>query len=439
MLSSLKKTLREKITDRFSMGAKAVWEDKDYMLFAIVYLVQGSFYLTTVSFPLFLRGDLKLSPFQVTTFMAAYGILWSIKPLYGLITDFFPIFGRRRKPYILIFSALATLAWGIIAFYPPTYNLVLACMFVQSLGIAFVDVVCDGRVIERSTEETAGKIQSLVWGSRMVGAMIGGFLGGALIPVIGYQGIFLIMAMMPILILITALFIEEEKVESVVKKASNIYPKFKSFYKGLKNPWKKIEEIALEYRALLLASAFIMVFNMFPHFTTSAGGIAPFTLFMKESLGFSETFLGALITILSFGKLMGIILYALFVDGIDLQKVLKWSAIIGSLVTLFALVMFNPYAAVIIHLCWGIVGYIAFLPVMTLAVRSCPKHMEATAYATLMSVGNFGNTFAVFSSGFVYDYLGGLTSLIILSAIGGLLVLPFIKYLKVKKEEKKEG
>lgn len=438
MLSSLKKVLSEKITSRFSMGAKAILEDKDYMLFAIVYLVQGSFCLTTVSFPLFLREDLHLTPFQVTTFIAAYGILWSIKPLYGLITDLFPIFGRRRKPYIFIFSALAALAWGIVAFYPPTYNLVMVCMFLQSLGIAFVDVVCDGRVIERSTDETAGKIQSLVWGSRMVGAMITGFLGGALIPVIGYQGIFLIMAIMPMLIFIVALFIEEEKVESVVEKASKVYPKFKSFCKGLKNPLKRIEEIALEYRSLLLASAFIMVFNMFPHFTTSAGGIAPFTLFMRESLGFSKPFLGALITILSFGKLMGIIFYALFVDGIDLRKVLKWSAIIGSLVTLFALLMFNPYAAVIIHLCWGIVGYIAFLPVMTLAVRSCPKHMEATAYATLMSVGNFGGTFAVFSSGFVYDYMGGLNALIIMSAIGGLLVLPFIKYLKVK-DKKKEG
>ncbi len=307
-------------------------------------------------------------------------------------------------------------------------------MFLQSLGIAFVDVVIDGRVVEKSTDETAGKIQSLIWGSRMSGMMVTGFLGGALIPVIGYQGIFMIMAIMPVLVFVTALFIKEEKVEGVVKKASNFYKGFKSFTKGLKQPWQKAKEITQKYRALILASVFILVFNMFPHFTTSAGGIAPFTLFMKESLGFSKPFLGALITILSFGKLLGIVIYALYIDGIDLKKVLKWSAIAGSLVTLFTLVMFNPVSAILIHFFWGVIGYICFLPVMKLAVRSCPKYMEATVYATLMSVGNFGNTFATFSSGFVYDYCGGLNALILLAAIGGLLVLPFIKYLKNRKD-----
>jgi len=100
---------KDKIANKFSTGARLIWTDKDYLMFAIVYLVQGSFGLTTVSFPLFLREDLGLTAFQVTTLIASYGILWSIKPLYGFITDAFPIFGLRRKPYIFIFSMLAAL------------------------------------------------------------------------------------------------------------------------------------------------------------------------------------------------------------------------------------------------------------------------------------------------------------------------------------------
>lgn len=188
-------------------------------------------------------------------------------------------------------------------------------------------------------------------------------------------------------------------------------------------------------KALIFASVFIFVFNMFPHFTTS--NLAPFIVFMKDALDFSDSLLGALVTVMSFGKLLGVVIYALFLDGVDLKKILKWSVIGGSIVTLFAFVVFNPFSAVIIHLCWGIVGYICFLPVMKLAVRSCPKNLEATVFALLMSVGNFGNTFAIFSSGYVYQYYG-LKALILMAAIGGLLALPFIKYLKERNEEEED-
>ena len=36
---------------------------------------------------------------------------WSIKPLYGLMTDAVPICGYRRKPYTIIGGAVMTLCW----------------------------------------------------------------------------------------------------------------------------------------------------------------------------------------------------------------------------------------------------------------------------------------------------------------------------------------
>jgi len=35
--------------------------------------------------------------FQVTAFLTVFNLPWIIKPVYGLISDFLPLFGYRRK------------------------------------------------------------------------------------------------------------------------------------------------------------------------------------------------------------------------------------------------------------------------------------------------------------------------------------------------------
>jgi hypothetical protein len=40
-------------------------------------------------------------------------IPWLIKPIYGLISDFVPLFGQRRKSYFVLTSGIAT-AMGIV-------------------------------------------------------------------------------------------------------------------------------------------------------------------------------------------------------------------------------------------------------------------------------------------------------------------------------------
>lgn len=52
---------------------------------------------------------------QVDTFKAIAGVPWMIKPLYGFVTDTFPILGRRRRPY-LILCGLSGVPHGIILF-----------------------------------------------------------------------------------------------------------------------------------------------------------------------------------------------------------------------------------------------------------------------------------------------------------------------------------
>jgi hypothetical protein len=43
---------------------------------------------------------------EVATFSARLAIPWALKPLYGLLSDFVPLAGSRRKGYLIVTSAV---------------------------------------------------------------------------------------------------------------------------------------------------------------------------------------------------------------------------------------------------------------------------------------------------------------------------------------------
>src|SRR3989442_15431341 len=88
------------------------------VLFAIVYFSQGMWYLPIQTITVVLK-DRGLSAGQVADFFAITIIPWLIKPVYGLLSDFVPLLGYRRKSYLLLTSATAALAGPLPCPLPP--------------------------------------------------------------------------------------------------------------------------------------------------------------------------------------------------------------------------------------------------------------------------------------------------------------------------------
>src|SRR5205823_2245988 len=87
---------------------------------------------------LFLKNQLALSPAQAATFWAAATFGWYIKPLVGLLCDAFPLFGTRRRGYLLAGAVAAALAWAALGVVPPRYAWLLALMLALNLAIVVV-------------------------------------------------------------------------------------------------------------------------------------------------------------------------------------------------------------------------------------------------------------------------------------------------------------
>ena len=64
------------------------------LLFGVVYFAQGMWYLPNQTITIVLK-ERGLSAGQVADFFLITIIPWLIKPVYGLLSDFVPLFGRR--------------------------------------------------------------------------------------------------------------------------------------------------------------------------------------------------------------------------------------------------------------------------------------------------------------------------------------------------------
>jgi MFS family permease len=102
---------------------------------------------------------------RVAEFFLLASIPWFVKPFYGLICDFFPLFGQRRKSYLLLTSALACTAGLIAGLSMQQGYWWLAILYTtMGLGLAFNDVLTDALMVERGKPlGLMGAFQSVQW------------------------------------------------------------------------------------------------------------------------------------------------------------------------------------------------------------------------------------------------------------------------------------
>ena len=89
------------------------------ILFGSLYFIQGIVEPTAGLLTQPVQSQLSnwfLSASQIGQFMAFIAIPWSLKPLFGLLSDFVPLAGRRRWPYLLLTTAGAAAAFAWLGF-----------------------------------------------------------------------------------------------------------------------------------------------------------------------------------------------------------------------------------------------------------------------------------------------------------------------------------
>src|SRR5437868_1081833 len=87
------------------------------LYFALVYFSQGVCQLPTLMnqpLRMYLERVGGFNAQAISEFLFVAQIPWIVKPIYGLLSDFFPIFGYRRKSYLLLLNLLAAVAFLLV-------------------------------------------------------------------------------------------------------------------------------------------------------------------------------------------------------------------------------------------------------------------------------------------------------------------------------------
>lgn len=77
---------------------------------------------------------------------------WIFKPVFGYLTDNFPIFGYRRKSYLLIIVLFEAAFYFYLATMPMQLPVVLFLNMVTVICIVFKNILAEGMVVELTHE-----------------------------------------------------------------------------------------------------------------------------------------------------------------------------------------------------------------------------------------------------------------------------------------------
>ncbi|KAI9982609.1 hypothetical protein PInf_008581 [Phytophthora infestans] len=239
-------------------GGMPVLTSKDNIGLLAQYAAVGMVYgmLPATIYP-FLQQYLNCTGAQVTTASTLVVFPWSFKCFYGILSDCFPIFGYRRRPYMLLGWGICLVMLVIMACMPagnPYYTVPSdrdispvdytpeiearinydassqgakygILMFFAAFGYVMADVCADSIVVDlaqREPLEKRGKTQSCIYTVRTVFVIIGEIITGFAFNGEEYGGnydfsltfpqLMVIMAVCTALVLpATWFFIKEEK------------------------------------------------------------------------------------------------------------------------------------------------------------------------------------------------------------------------------------
>jgi MFS family permease len=395
-----------------SISATGMMSDADagavkrlLLFFALVYVVEGLGQIVgLISQPLnyYLKEVHGWSPLQVTAFVTLFNLPWIIKPIYGLVSDFLPLFGYRRKSYLIIANIAATVGYLWATQLNAPGDLAFALML-TAYAMAISSTLCGAVLVEngqRLKESGTFVNQQWLWFNiaAMVAAVVGGQLVQHLAPSNALHAAAAIIAVAPCAVIVGTIFLVPEK-------------KTRIDLAGMKNTLRGLAT-AFRRRELWIVAIFMFLYYFSPGLST------PLYYYMTDDLGFSQAYIGLLGSINAAGWVVGALLYRRFFENLTLKYLLNLSIATGTATGLTYLFFWNETAAAIISFGAGFAAMLTTVATLTLAADYCPPRAEGFSFAVLMSIINLSNTLADNVGSFLYTHAfhRALPPLVLISA-----------------------
>ncbi|KAK7383382.1 hypothetical protein VNO78_29060 [Psophocarpus tetragonolobus] len=335
----------------------------------------------------------KLQPSTVQLYVGFYFIPWLLKPLWGILTDAFPVRGYHRRPYFLLAGLIGTVSASTLALAGNLAALAaLLCFLGVSASLAIADVTIDACIARSSIEvrDLAPDLQSLCGLCSGAGALLGYLASGFFVHRLGPQESLGLLALSPALTIVLGFVIYENRTTGFHAEKKQVMEivgmKIRSMYQTIMYPqvWKPSL-----YMFLALALNVSIHEGHFYWYTDPKAGPS-----------FSQEFVGVIYAIGAVASLLGVLIYhkvlkdyafrdLLFyaqllygISGVlDLLFILRWNLVVG---------IPDYFFVVIEESATRITSKLRWMPMMVLSTQLCPLGIEGTFFAMLMCIDSTG-------------------------------------------------
>jgi MFS family permease len=391
------------------------------LFFGLVYVVEGigqTGGLIAQPLNYYLKQTFGWTPVQVTAYLTILNLPWIIKPVYGIVSDFLPIFGYRRKAYLVLANAAAAAAYCWVTQITAPSQLIFV-LLLTAYAMAVSSTLCGAILVENGQRLGASDAfvnQQWLWFN--IAALASGFVGGQLVerlaPGTALHAAAAIIAVAPLTVVCAGWFLISEP------RSHIDLPEMKKTFAGLL--------AAFTLKELWLIGVFLFLYYLSPGLGT------PLYYHMTDNLKFSQEYIGILGSISSAGWIAGALLYQRLLKGITARALLNLSILLGTLTTAAFLLLLDQATAAAINFCSGVAGMIAFVATLTLAADYCPQRAEGFAFAALMSITNFSAALSDNIGSFLYEHLfeRRLDPLILVSAASTAVAFAFVPMLRLR-------
>jgi MFS family permease len=362
-----------------------------YIFFAALYFIQSVGDPTSglVSQPI--RSLLRSwgeSPFSLAALMALVAIPWSIKPVFGLLSDFVPLFGSRRRNYLLLANGMAAVSLLLLALIPlsPEHRwLLFALLLPTTVGIALGDVIVDALMVEKGQPlGLTGRFQSIQWAAANAALLLTGVVGGYIAETKLQSLAFVACAVLWIFAFaVTRRFARENRDEHLSAESSR--ETGAALVGVLRDP------LFLAVCALLTLWSFNPVWGSVLY------------LHMTEGLGFSEQSFGNVTSAFFAGSLIGSIGYGLYCRSVRLSTLLHASILAAIVSNAIYWQLSSLTSAYIVSIVAGAAYMTGTLIQLDLTARIIPARAAATVFATVMALTNFAGSTSEAFGGWLFE------------------------------------
>lgn len=357
------------------------------------------------------------------TFLAA--LPWVLKPLYGLLSDAVPIFGSRRRSYLVLVSGLGAAAMIMLAWSPADrggVGLVIG-LTVATVAVAFADVVVDAHMVEVAQPRgLTGTLQAVQWAAMYTATALAGVLGGRLSAPYYDQMALALAAGASLSMLTLALLVVRDQPPGTgpiapVLEVSSVGELRLRERKAKTGPPATLrseapkaagERMRVALRELAAASRdpglrSVLAFLALWSFSPGYGAVHDYHL--TRGLGLPETLYGDASAVHAVACAAASVLYGLYCRRVAMPTLLHAAIALGVLSSLVGALARDPGSLMWTSAVGGAAYMSATLAQLDLAARVCPPRIAGTVFALMMAAQNLSLGVAGWLGGLAYAWL----------------------------------